>query len=317
MSTPEISQSNGGFLFTTFQPEVSPLSEQIYFGLSRNGREWEALHDAEPLLVSTLGERGVRDSFIIRSRDGQRFFLIATDLSVYTNRDWERNVRAGSRSLVIWESDDLVHWSEPRLVAVAAEDAGCAWAPEAIYDQTTNDYLVFWASTNARDNFSKQRIWASRTADFKAFSEPFIYIEKPHHVIDTNIVFDGEKYFRFSKDDEFKAITMEASENLMGPWQDMPDFSLAQLEGYEGPECFLLEPATPTKAATWCLLLDYYSKGAGYHPFLCNDLSSGQFAPALDFTFSFPFRHGSVLPITTAEYERLQTAYSNEQSPSK
>lgn len=305
-----IQHQHGGFLFTTFQPEASPLSEQIYFGISRDGREWEILNNSEPILVSQLGEKGVRDSFLVRSPDGQRSFLIATDLSYYTNRNWERNVRAGSRCLVIWESEDLVNWSEPRLVEVAAPEAGCAWAPEAIYDTATKDYLVFWASTTKRDDFSKQRIWASRTADFKTFSEPFIYIEKPNHVIDTNIVFDGEKYYRFSKDDEFKAITMEVSENLMGPWQDVPGFSLANLEGYEGPECFLLEPATPTKAATWCLLLDFYSKSEGYQPFLCNDLSSGQFTPASGFTFPFPFRHGSVLPITTEEYFRLKAAYA-------
>ena len=40
------------------------------------------------------------------------------------------------------------------------------------------------ASTTARDNFAKHRIWAARTKDFKSFSQPFIYIEKPTAVID-------------------------------------------------------------------------------------------------------------------------------------
>lgn len=290
------------------------LSEQIYFGTSHDGRQWETLNGGEPILTSDLGEKGVRDSFLIRSHDCAKFFLIATDLSYYTNRDWARNVRAGSRSLVIWESGDLVSWLEPRHVEVAAPDAGCTWAPEAIHDPAANDYLVFWASTTGGDNFSKQRIWASRTTDFKTFGEPFVYIDKANHVIDTNIVFDGEKYYRFSKDDEFKSISMEVSETVMGPWQDVPNFSLAKLEGYEGPECFLLEPATPTKPATWCLLLDYYSKSAGYQPFLCHDLSGGQFTPAPNFTFPFPFRHGSVLRLTADEYSRLKTAYNNSKS---
>src|SRR5207244_1437646 len=105
------------------------------------------------------------------------------------------------KSIVIWESDDLTHWSEPRLVKVAADDAGCTWAPEAVYDEDANDYLVFWASTTRSDNFAKQRIWAARTKDFRAFSKPFIYIEKPNHVIDTDIVRDNGKYYRFSKDE--------------------------------------------------------------------------------------------------------------------
>ena len=59
----------------------------------------------------------------MRAREGNRFFLLATDLSINLNHDWKRAVRAGSKSIVIWESDDLVHWSEPRLVKVAADDA--------------------------------------------------------------------------------------------------------------------------------------------------------------------------------------------------
>jgi sucrose-6-phosphate hydrolase SacC (GH32 family) len=307
-----IQHQQGGFLFVTFNSEATPMGEQIYFGLSQDGRQWEALHQAEPVLQSTLGEKGVRDPFIVRTHDGNSFYLIATDLSIHLNPDWRRAVREGSQSLVIWESDDLVHWSKPRLVRIAAEDAGCTWAPEAVYNEETQDYLVFWASTNASDDFSKQRIWASRTSDFKTFSKPFVYIDKPAHVIDTNIVREGDKYYRFSKDETFKAITLEVSDNLMGPWQEVSEFSLASLTGYEGPQCFLLEPATPNKPPTWCLLLDFYSKGEGYQAFLSHDLARGQFTPASDFSFPFRFRHGSVLPITTEEYDRLRAAYGTQ-----
>jgi arabinoxylan arabinofuranohydrolase len=141
------SAAGGGFLFVTFKGEQSPMTEQIYFALSRDGRQWQALHGGDPVLVSTLGEKGVRDPFLLRSHEGNKFYLLATDLSINRNHDWSRAVRAGSKSLVIWESDDLTHWSEPRLVPVAAADAGCAWAPEAVYDEESGNYLVFWAST--------------------------------------------------------------------------------------------------------------------------------------------------------------------------
>ena len=52
---------------------------------------------------------------------------------------------------------------EPRLVKVAPDDAGCTWAPEAIYDEAKQEYLVFWASTTGRDEFAKHRIWGART----------------------------------------------------------------------------------------------------------------------------------------------------------
>jgi hypothetical protein len=46
------------------------MSEQIYMGVSKDGRHWEALNGGNPVLVSDVGEMGVRDSFLLRSHDG-------------------------------------------------------------------------------------------------------------------------------------------------------------------------------------------------------------------------------------------------------
>jgi sucrose-6-phosphate hydrolase SacC (GH32 family) len=302
--------ADGGFLFATFKGEQTHMTEQIYFALSKDGRQWTALKGGEPVLVSELGEKGVRDPYLLRSHDGKKFFLLATDLSInLTRHNWGRAVRSGSKSLVIWDSTDLVNWSQPRLVKVAPDDAGCTWAPEAVYDQATGDYMTFWASTTGRDEFKKHRIWAARTKDFVTFGEPFIYIERPVPIIDTTIINENGMYYRFSKDEEFKSITMQSSTNLMTGWKDMDEFSMAKVKGYEGPECYQVEPAKDGKPATWCLILDQYSKGTGYHPFITTNLGSGQFTPGTDFSFPFRFRHGSILPISTVEYQALEQAY--------
>ncbi len=314
------SAAEGGFLFTTFRDEVTPLSEQIYMAVSEDGRSWEALQGGQPVLVSDVGEKGVRDSFLLRSHDGAKVWLIATDLCVHKNRDWKRNTHAGSRSIVVWESTDLVHWSAPRLALVAPEDAGCVWAPEAIYDAASGDYLVYWASTTKRDNFAKQRIWAARTKDFQSFSAPFLYAEKPDHVIDIDVVRAGDAYYRFTKNDHSKAVTMETSKQLLGSWTPLPQFTAGQGKNFEGPICFSLQTTTNGQPTLWCLLLDNVSDrigpGAfGYMPFLTEDLSTGKFTPATNFHFPYPFRHGSVLPITAVERERLKAAYPNVQKP--
>jgi sucrose-6-phosphate hydrolase SacC (GH32 family) len=310
-STPTPNPTDG-FPFVTFRGQEGPLDEQIYFALSKDGRNWAAVNDSKPVLVSQLGEKGVRDPYILRSHDGKKFYLIATDLSWARDRSVSRAIRAGSRSIVIWESRDLTHWSEPRLVAVAPEDAGCAWAPEAVYDKEDGDYMVFWASTTKRDNFARHRIWAARTKDFKNFGEPFIYIDKPVTTIDTTIIHDGRSYYRFTKDEAFKAVTLETSSKLTGPWTNVPDFSLAKLRGHEGPQCYIVEPASSGKPATWCLILDHYqAKGGGYRPVVIHDLAGGEFAPGEGFTFPFKFRHGSVLPLASSEYRRLQAVYAN------
>ena len=308
---------SGGYLFVTFRGEDTPMTEQIYFMTSDNGRDWEALNNEEPVLISTVGEEGVRDPYIIRSPKGDRFYLIATDLSIHlTHHDWGRAVRNASQSVVIWESKDLVNWSEPRLCKVAPDDAGCTWAPEAVYDAEREEYMIFWASMTGRDDFSKHRIWAAHTKDFRRFSEPFIYIEKPTTVIDTTIIRDNGVYYRFTKDEKYKAITMEYSQDLMSGWADVEAFSLGKLKGYEGPTCFMSEPPKAGRSAEWCLLLDKYSTGDGYQSYETRDLASGNFQDGdrMDFPFH-PVRHGTVIPVTRDELNRLKAHKNWEQRP--
>lgn len=307
---PARSAPPAGYLFVTFKGEQSPLTEQIYFATSRDGREWSTLNNGAPMLISDVGEKGVRDPYLLRARNGKKFFLIGTDLSINRKPNWQDSVRQGSQSIVIWESEDLVNWSKPRLVKVAPDDAGCTWAPEAVYDEETDDYLVFWASTTARDNFAKHCIWAARTKDFVTFGPPFVFIEKPATIIDTTIVRDGLKYYRFTKDEKHKAITMESASSLMGTWADVPGFSLDKLMGYEGPEIYPISSGYQKGSQEWCLILDHYSKGNGYQPWMTKDLSTGQFEPAAGFKFPFKFRHGSILPLNERELKQLEERWN-------
>ena len=55
---------DGGYLFVTFKGEQTPMTEQIHFALSQDGRHWKALNDAQPVLVSPVGEKGVPPHFL-------------------------------------------------------------------------------------------------------------------------------------------------------------------------------------------------------------------------------------------------------------
>ena len=48
--------------------------------------------------------------------------------------NWDAAQRTGSRGIFIWESTDLVNWSNERLVVVEDSTAGMVWAPEALWD---------------------------------------------------------------------------------------------------------------------------------------------------------------------------------------
>ena len=103
------------------------------------------------VLRSTVGTRGVRDPALVRSPAGDRYWIIATDLCIACGRTGASRINDGSRNLVVWESTDLVTWSAPWLlnVAGAIPDGRNAWAPEAIWNPATGDYVLYWATNVA------------------------------------------------------------------------------------------------------------------------------------------------------------------------
>ena len=165
-----------GYFFSYFAGEGYADGEQIYFAASKNGLKWYDLNDNEPVLTSDQGEKGVRDPFILRSAEGDKFYMIATDLKINGGNGWGAAQTSGSQSLMVWESTDLVNWSDMRMVEVSASiNAGCTWAPEATYDPITGEYIVYWASKVSEDNYGKQRVYYAKTRDFYTFTEPKLY----------------------------------------------------------------------------------------------------------------------------------------------
>ncbi|MDD6617637.1 MAG: family 43 glycosylhydrolase [Clostridiales bacterium] len=301
------------YFFAYFVGQNAANQEQIYFSASQDGLNWKDLNDNKPYLTSTLGEKGVRDPFILRSHEGDKFYLIATDLSIYYNGDWGRAQTAGSNSLMVWESTDLVNWSEQRMVEVSADiGAGCTWAPEATYDEETGEYVVYWASKTPDDNYSKQRIWYAKTRDFYSFTEAQVMIDNADTTIDTTILKENGWYYRYSKNEKNKNIIAEKTQTLLH--SDAVAIStpvLGSQGGVEGPTIFKFnEDDVEKNGAKYCLLLDNYG-GGGYYPMVSNDLD-GDFT-RLTSGYKLPGggktpRHGTPMRITAAEYQKVMAA---------
>ena len=310
------------YFFAYFAGEGYSDGEQIYFASSQDGMNWDDLNNNEPVLTSTLGEEGVRDPFIIRSPEGDKFYLIATDLKIYGNGDWNAAQNSGSQSLMVWESTDLVNWSDQRMVEVSADiGAGCTWAPEATYDPLTGEYVVYWASrTPSVDN--KQRVYYAKTRDFYTFTEPQLYIEKDQSSIDTTMIENDGTYYRYTKNEgdstnELGALTktifIEKSDGVLGEFTQIPSDSLNSSDNQwvEGPTIFKLNNDDAAED-TWCLLVDDFG-GIGYYPLLTTDLESGEFTAPEEGTFKMPSRarHGTPIRVTAEEYARIMAAYGS------
>ena len=304
------------YLFVHFRERKTPDGEQVYFGLSRDGFHWEMVNDGHPVLWSHLGEKGVRDCTIIRCEKDGKYRIFATDLSLaynFRNKyhfDWPTVSHNGSKYLAMWESEDLVNWSEQRLLLLGDEDFGCLWAPDVFYDPEKEDYVLHWSSSHASNGFGNMGIWFSRTRDFKSFEIPkLLYQKNDAGVIDSAIYTENGKYFIFLKSDRNpERIILLQADHAEGPYIRNEEFdrSMLAIEAglYEGPTAVRLEDGR------WCLFLDYYGvpgAGQGYVPFVADTLASGRFVRS-DKQFSFPYgyKHGTVIPITIEEYERIR-----------
>ncbi len=304
------------YLFVHFREKTSPDGEQVYFGISKDGFKWEEVNQGQPVLWAYYGDKGVRDFTIVKCRYTEKYYIVATDLSLaYGMRNqyhhsWQEIGRNGSKCLSVWESADLVSWSEQRLVRPGSEEFGCLWAPDIIFDRVCGDYVVHWSSSHRSNGYGAKAIYYSRTRDFELFSKPeVLYRKGDSGVIDSAMYEENGRYYLFVKSEgNPHNIILLQSEHVTGPFERVEAFdeSMASVEAgqYEAPTAVRLDDGR------WCLFLDYYGvpgEGQGYVPFVADSMASGKFVRS-DESFYFPygFKHGTIIKISEEEYIRIQ-----------
>lgn len=298
--------------------------EQLRFGLStgNSALDWVGLGNGRPSLVSQLGDQGLRDPFIIRSPDGDTFYMIATDLNWFNrNRDYQIN---DTQHIEVFESHDLVNWSPQRHVKVAPDSAGNAFAPEAYWDDSIGAYVVFWAQAIWQDQVNRtnpgnQQMWYTTTRDFRTFTPPAVW-QDPHPLsrIDTTVIKVGDAYYRFTKNEAGNAgsdIFSEKHTNLretnLAAWTPVaPGIGRSTWvanQGYEGPVVFKAnsgDTACPQQFYFWA---DRYTNGGGYQLSCSPDIEANVWtAKTPRFTNTGTVRHGTVTPLALREWNRIQ-----------
>ncbi len=288
------------YLFVHFTSDKSGDKEKIWVSLSNDGLHWNDLYDGKPVISSEIGTKGIRDPFMVYDERIKKYFIIATDLNT-SSGNWGDFAGNGSRSLLVWESEDLINWTDARLCEVGVENAGCVWAPEAVFCKEKNAWFVFWASfvKEDGDDEAKQRIYGAFTEDFWNFTPAFKFIDKDISVIDTNIVHTDGWYYRTSKDETNKILILERCRNLIPAndekYERIHSEVLENFAGLEGPEVYYLKDKKK-----WCLIADQYHTQKGYLPMLTDNLSSGKFeilSPDQYDMGKLKKRHGGIIEI--------------------
>jgi hypothetical protein len=170
------------------------------------------------VITSTTDTKGLRDPYILRSHDGDKYYMIATDLCIGTTSNgcstsWGDSQSKGSLKVEVWESTDLVTWDRTNGansgITVNQPEAGMTWAPEAYWDDDLQSYVVFFssrlysdASHTSSDNQSA-RLFYVLTRDFTTFTYPPVEWQYTGFArIDSTVTKIDDYYYRFSKNEE-------------------------------------------------------------------------------------------------------------------
>jgi len=276
----------------------------LHLAYSYDGLKWTSLHNDSSLLKPRVGnDKLFRDPCIISGPDGM-FHMVWT-------------VSWNEKGIGYATSKDLVNWSKQKYIPVMEHesDAKNCWAPELFYDDLTQQYLIFWATTipgrfpetddqDNRGNLGKgynHRIYYVTTKDFSNFSDAKILYDQGFNVIDATIIKAGTEYLMFLKDETNKPFTPQKnikiakSKNIEGPYSTASNPITGDYWA-EGPTVIFIKDK-------WYLYFDKYILRK-YGLLVSNDLVNwNDMSDSLEYPDGM--RHGTVFKVNENVLKKL------------
>ncbi|MEH0156389.1 hypothetical protein V6R21_19735 [Limibacter armeniacum] len=288
---------------------------RLYYSVSLDGLHWKQLNSGKRVFE---GYKGHPD--ICKGHDG-RYYIAG-------------NESDASPDINIWVSEDLVEWKKhstytPDLKKTPNyKPLQRIGAPKLYYDQPSAQYVMTW-HTPHKEGTKKdpERYWASQRTLYVTSKDLVNFSDTPQKLlpwdmgtIDVSIRKIGEKYYTIIKDEAYptldwptgKTIRIASSDNLFGPYEHLSDPISPNFR--EAP---MLIPSPDGKV--WYLYYEQYP-GVSYGLSVSSKLE-GPWHQISGYTFfadwdkySFPskVRHGCMITISKAEYDKLVNAFGIE-----
>lgn len=286
------------YLFAYFTGN-SKKGEAIRFALSKDGYNYKALNNNNPVILSEQisSTGGVRDPHILRGKDGRSFYMVVTDM--VSANGWDSN-----RAMVLLKSTDLVNWTSSVVNIQQAfsgnENLKRVWAPQTIYDEQAGKYMVYFSMKHG--NGPDIIYYAYANKDFTALeSKPKQLFFSPTNgsCIDGDIVqHDGKYHLFFKTEGSGDGIKIAVSDKLTEGYVLRDAYVQQTKEAVEGSGVFKLNSGDG-----YILMYDVYKSGK-YQFTKSTDLKQFKVVDN-EVTMDFHPRHGTVMPITEAEAARL------------
>jgi len=295
-ATVNIALSQDAYLFSYFQGNGE---DGLHLAYSEDGYRWNALKDNKSFLAPLVGEdKLMRDPCIIYGPDN-KFHMVWT-------------VSWREKGIGYACSEDLINWSEQKYIPVMEheKDALNTWAPEITYDENSEIYMIYWASTiqgkfletaDSGDNKKyNHRIYYTTTKDFEKFSETKLLYDQGFNVIDATIKKIGEEFIMFLKDETRyppeKNIRVARSNSFTSGYSK-PSVPITGEYWAEGPTAIRI-------GNEWVVYFDKYRKGK-MGAVKSSDLKNWE---DISDKIKFPkgTRHGTVLKISASFLKKLK-----------
>lgn len=322
---------DGAYLMTYFVGNA-PEEQRLHFAVSTDGYNFAALNNNEAVIEQTLGTGCVRDPYILKAKDEsgkECYYIVATDMDAM--QGWVSN-----HAIIFWKSYDLINWEDEFVLDIRDFEGweGCnrAWAPQIIYDEAKDEYMVYlalstWDDPDTPENEDCAQHYYMYTKDFKNFTAPE-YLYGRHSALNTvsgNIediqCIDGDLiynekdgyYYLYFKHDETQKIAYVRSKNITGSYEDEePVIVSLNWWGVEGSFMYNI-----TGTNQWIMFMDEYAEGSFFAQMTSDFRNFKRFRRALYSVDHLHPRHGSVTAISEDDYERLVEHFGISEIPPK
>lgn len=287
------------YLFSYF---INNSKDGLHLAYSYDGLNWMPLNGGRSYLTPAVGkDKLMRDPSICQSPDG-------TFHMVWTSSWTDRIIGYAS-------SRDLVHWSEQQAIPVMMHepDAHNCWAPELFYDEPSQTYYIFWATTipgrhkevptSESEKGLNHRIYYVTTKDFHTFSKTKMFFNPDFSVIDAAIVKDPK---------QGDLIMVVKNENSNPPEKNLRVTRTKKIE-----KGFPTKVSTPITGKYWAegpapLFVDdtlyvYFDKYRDHRYGAVRSLDNGETWEDVSELVSFPrgIRHGTAFAVDASVVEAL------------
>lgn len=301
------------YLFSYFP---SNRDENLYYAISENGFDYTPLNGGRMVLsADTVAlKKGIRDPYVTRGQDG-KFYMVTTDMK--SAEGWDSN-----RGMVLFTSDDLINWNHSAVHFPERfpqwKNVTRVWAPEMIWDPnyvnedgSKGRYMVYFSLLTDDGTLNYDKIFYSYANDdfTDLLTDPVLLYDGGNATIDGDIVFNEKDnlYYMFFKDEAKGGIIQVTSPTLTAAEGQEPGSQWSERSkpvqqtdvAVEGAGIFKLDGTD-----TWVLMYDCY--GNGFYQFCTSeDLVNFKLKAQTQKHAAFTPRHGSVIPISKEEKDRL------------